>query len=200
VADQTTRDDRAAAARSTAFRGFVLVIAASCVAILLLAKGSGESANGAGTTRPRAITATGSQQTTTTVVATAPTTPTAQLSILVVNGAGSKDSRLAGKTRSTLNNLGYTSVKPADSKPKDAYPTTQVWHIPGAESDAMGVARALGLPMAVVVPLPPDPKAGKLANARVVVALGPDAPGIAGGSPASTVSSSAATAPTTATK
>lgn len=164
---------------STAIRGVILVIVAVCIGVFLLVKGDGstQSDNAAG--GKDAVAASSS---TTSAAPSAPATavPPAQLAILAVNGAGSTDDKLASKTRTTLAAAGYTNVKPADSKPKDAYPQTQVYFLPGFEGDARAVASALGLPVARVVPIPQDPKVASIADAKVVIALGPDAPGAAG--------------------
>lgn len=162
---------------NTAMRGVILVVIAACVGVFLLVKGDPSTAASApGASDDKTTQATS----TTTAAPEVPATalPAAQLPILAVNGAGSTDGKLASKTRTTLNGKGFSNVKPADSKPKDAYPQTQIFFLPGFEGDAKSVATALGLPAARVVPIPEDPKVANLADAKVVVALGPDAPGV----------------------
>lgn len=162
---------------NTAMRGVILVVIAACVGVFLLVKGDPTTgATGPGAPGSKTTVATATTTSAPDVPATA--VPAAQLPILAVNGAGSTDGKLASKTRTALAGKGFSNVKPADSKPKDAYPQTQVFFLPGFEGDAKAVATALGIDAARVVPIPADPKVANLADAKVVVALGPDAPGI----------------------
>ena len=167
---------RSSGGDNTAMRGVILVVIAACVGVFLLVKG--DPTTGAAAGAPGGETTTATSTTTAAPEVPATALPAAQLPILAVNGAGSTDGKLASKTRTALAGKGFSNVKPADSKPKDAYAQTQVFFLEGFEGDAKAVAAALGIDAARVVPIPADPMVANIADAKVVVALGPDAPGV----------------------
>ena len=124
---------RSSGGDNTAMRGVILVVIAACVGVFLLVKG--DPTTGAAAGAPGGETTTATSTTTAAPEVPATALPAAQLPILAVNGAGSTDGKLASKTRTALAGKGFSNVKPADSKPKDAYAQTQVFFLEGFEGD-----------------------------------------------------------------
>jgi hypothetical protein len=160
-----------APATTTATRGVIVVVVAAFIGFILLLKGGGGAAEGAPTADLPKVTAPPTTATPTTAAPPATAVPAAQLKVVVGNGTQTKG--LAAKTKTTLNGKGYAAVTTTDTQPVT---TSQVYFVQGAEGDAKAVAAAVGLPAARVAPMPSQPPVTLGAN-KVVVLLGPDAPG-----------------------
>lgn len=104
-------------------------------------------------------------------VLTPTTRPAAEVSVLVANGSGI--ARAAGRVSEQLQPKGYVILDPTNA-PETA--TTFVFYAEGYQADAEGVAVALGVAVANVVPMsdPPPAEIAGAGTANVLVQLGPD--------------------------
>jgi hypothetical protein len=178
---------RAAPATSTATRGVIVVVFALFVGFMLLWKGGGGASEGTPENDLPGTTAADSAQVSTTLPAPATAVPAAQLKVVVANGSNIKG--LAGQTADQLKAAGYTATTATDAT--QDVTTSQVYFVEGNEGDAQAVATAIGLPAARVVPIgATPPPIAALGDNKVVVILGPDAPG-AGGTAAATTTAPA---------
>ena len=189
------RPNRAGLGGSTAFRGSILVVVALAVGILLMVKGGGGTvAAGPGdqlvaTTTTSSIPAGAGPSST---VATTALPPSA-VKVIVANGSSVKG--LAAKTKTTLAGAGYTNVTATDTTAGAKVTSSLVYFAAGADADAKAVARAAGFSTDRVAPLPAGQvPVSPIGDARVIVLLGPDAPG------AGTATTLAAQATTTTVK
>ena len=174
---QSTRGQRPAPATTTATRGVILVLVAFAVGFMLLWKGGGGNGEGAaendlpGTTTPAAET----PDTTATPPATA--VPPAQLVVMVANGSSIRG--LAGSTADQLKAAGYANTTATDATQNVT--STLVYFVEGFEGDAQAVSTTMGLPAERgVQAMPGAPPVASLGEAKVLVVLGPDAPGAGG--------------------
>jgi hypothetical protein len=150
----------------------IVVVVAAFIGFILLLKGGGGSAEGTPVADLPTVTAT---PTTVTPTTATPSTavPPAQLKVGVANGTQTK--HLAAQTAAALKAKGYTTAIALDATQQAT--TSQVYFVAGSEGDAKGVAAALGLPSARVAPMPAQPPVPSLGSNKVIVLLGPDAPG-----------------------
>lgn len=160
---------RSATPQNSATMGVVLVAVALVVGLFLLLKGgtSTESATDEGPSGSGSGADT--EQTTTTAPPT--TTPPAQLEVIVANGSG-----VGGRAKATsevLKAVGYTAISAVDGT---ATETTTIYYIAGFETDAAGIAQAMGLGLDRMAAMPPQPplKSGELGTAKALVLVGPD--------------------------
>ncbi len=155
---------------AAAFRGAVLIAIAVVVGAVMLGsafdRGSGTSGNGdAG--NGEETTTTGGDATTST---TPPVThPLNQVLVYVLNGGGGQG--VASTAANTLAALGYVTVEPSNAPQNVAQST--IYYAPDYEGDAPGVASALGLTAAQILPLPTPPPFD-VRGANVTVILGPE--------------------------
>ena len=188
------RPNRAGLGGSTAFRGSVLVVVAIVVGVLLMHKGGGGVVAApagdrlAATTTTSTVPGGGAPSTT----LTSATTPPAGVKVIAANGATVKG--LAAKTKATLASAGYTNVSAVSTT--SPVTSSLIYFVPGADADARAVAKAAGFSVDRVAALPPAAQVpvSPITGARVIVLLGPDAPG------ASTATTLATAATTTTVK
>jgi hypothetical protein len=151
--------------------GAVLVAVAVLVGAFLLASGYDEEGGIVDTGESSSVTTTttvaaGAGDTTTTT-AVAAARPSAQVPVLVVNGAGVAGA--AGTLGNQLTAAGYTSVETGNTSPVTA---TTVYYAEGAQAEAQAVATLVGTDPAAVQPITGSPvPAG---SAIVVVVIGPN--------------------------
>jgi hypothetical protein len=162
-----------APATTTATRGVIVVVVAAFIGFILLLKGGGGAAEGAPAADLPKVTATPTTVTPTSSSPPSTEVPAAQLRVLVANGTQTKG--LAAKTAVPLKSKGFPLVTTADATQQAT--TSQVYFVAGSEGDAKAVAAALGLPSARVAPMPATPPVASLGSNKVLVLLGPDAPG-----------------------
>ena len=136
----------------------------------------------------RSVTATPTSVTPTSSAPPSTAVAPAQLKVVVANGTQTKG--LALKNANTLKAKGYTAVTTTDATQQVT--TSQVYFVQGSEGDAKAVAASLGLPAARVAPMPATPPVAALGSNKVLVLLGPDAPG-AGGATTTTVAGATTT-------
>lgn len=159
-------------------RGAILIVAAVLVGVLLLFKGVSQEGGVFSTEKPTLEKTATSSTTTTTAVALAPeetttTTaapkPPAEVTVMVANASGKAG--VAGATSTKLKSAGYTKVDTVTAP--TLAKTSAVYYSNGAQADAQGVAKVLGLDAATVAalpsPAPVDPK-----GASVLVVIGAD--------------------------
>ncbi len=97
--------------------------------------------------------------------------PPAEVRVLVANGTSVAGA--AGSTREQLvTSQGYNGLAPtnATTSPDES----AVYYVPGYELDARQIAQILNAPPQAVAPMPADPPVEDLAEAHVLVVLGPD--------------------------
>lgn len=173
MANETrTRQSRPAATpQNTAAMGFILVIGAVAVALMLFYAGGGSASGGNdGKTAADIVGAGSSTSTTPTTAAKLNVTAPAALEVLVGNGSG-KTGR-GKKTADKLAALGYANAKGVDGK---STAVTTVYFAEGARDDAVAIARAMGLPADRVAALPAEsPLKVPVGTARVVALVGLD--------------------------
>lgn len=169
-----------APAPNPASRGLILVAVAVVLGVILLIKGGGigfetsdeqldiDAGGGAATTAD--------STTTTTTAAPSTSVAPAQLSVVLLNGAG-----INGYAASAQQFLsvagGYTSTTAATAASQTA--STIVYYAPGYEADAAAIAALFGLDASAVQPLPEGTQLARdaadvPADSNVVVLLGPD--------------------------
>lgn len=185
---QTSRGASSQAAGFAAGRGLLIVLFATAIGVLLLARAvdsdSGEAATG-GTvaSEPSAKPEDGGQDVPTSLTTPAETTttvavakPPSEVSVLVANGRG-----VPGAAKANSDALGVAAF--ATLPPTDFPATateTKVYFSAGYQADAIAVANALTIPVSAAAELPADlPLDTKGAN--VVVVLGTDNLGLAPG-------------------
>jgi hypothetical protein len=124
------------------------------------------------------------------------TLPPAAVKVIAANGTTVKG--LAAKTKTALAAAGFTNVSALSTS--SPVPSSLIYFVPGADADAKAVAKAAGFSDARVAPLPAAAQVpvSPIAGARVIVLLGPDAPGAATTATATTLAPAATT--TTAKK
>jgi hypothetical protein len=153
-----------------------LVVVAIVVGVFLMNKGGGGSVAPPASDRlaPTTTTSTAPTAATPSTVASA-TLPPASVKVIAANGTTVKG--LAAKTKATLAGAGFTNV--AALSTTTPVPSSIVYFVAGADADAKAVAKAAGFSEARVAPLPAQVPVSPITGARVIVLLGPDAPGAA---------------------
>ncbi|MCC6435190.1 MAG: LytR C-terminal domain-containing protein [Acidimicrobiales bacterium] len=183
---QTTRGASPQAAGFAAGRGLLIVLFATAIGVLLLARavdsdGGTATTDGSETAQPSAKPEDGGQDVATTVSAptSTPATvavakPPAEVSVLVANGR-----QVPGAAKANADALAvaaYAVLQPTDF-PSTAT-ETKVYFTADYQADALAVATALAIQPSAVAELPTDlPLDTKSAN--VVVVLGTDNQGLA---------------------
>ncbi len=184
---QTTRGGTSQAAGFAAGRGLLIVLFATAIGVLLLAKAvdsNGDSATAQGSTdqQPSAKTEDGGLDTSTSAQSTVPPTTATTVApkkepqnvvVLVANGRG-----VAGAAKANADAL---SVENYNVAPATDYPTTEpgtkVYYTPDYQADAIAIAAALTIPNEAVGPLPEGIPLD-LKGANVLVVLGTDGLGL----------------------
>ena len=99
--------------------------------------------------------------------------PPAEVRVLVANGT--TVAGLAGRTADELQtNRGYNTLTPTNVTSGATVDATSVYYVPGYELDARQIAQILDAPPESVAPMPEDPPVDDLAEAHVLVVIGPD--------------------------
>ncbi|MDP1820043.1 MAG: LytR C-terminal domain-containing protein [Acidimicrobiales bacterium] len=104
-------------------------------------------------------------------VATTPVRPPSQVPLIVLNGSGVGGA--AKRFSTAFSAAGYQLTNPDGANATANVPATQVLFVPGFEQEALAVATAIGVPATSVAPLGVT-EPGSIANAQVVVVVGPD--------------------------
>jgi hypothetical protein len=155
----------------------VLVVVAIVVGIFLMNKGGGGAVVASAGDRLPATTTTTSLPpgAVTQTTQTSATLPPASVRIVAANGTTVKG--LAAKTKTTLAAAGYTNV--AALSTSTPVTSSLIYYVPGADADARAVAKAVGFSVDRVAALPPASQipVTPITGARVILLLGPDAPG-----------------------
>ena len=161
MSDGAAADDAVGTSRS----GIVIVVIAVLVAIVVLAGAYGDAPDEFATTSGKSQTV-ATPVTTTTLV---PGRPAAEVKVKVANATNTPG--LAAKVRDILQGRGYTQTTIGDSPNKQL--ATDVFFLPGWESEARAVALALGLGPNVVRPIPEPPPISP-GDATILVLAGVD--------------------------
>jgi hypothetical protein len=113
-----------------------------------------------------------STSTSTSTAADAPTRPPGEVTVLVLNGSGTRGIAAEGST--VLEDAGYTMMAPKNA---DGFGPSQVLYAETYEAEAVAVAEAFGIaPASVVAPLDPasPPTSEDFEGANVIVIIGED--------------------------
>lgn len=167
--------------RSGAVRGWVLVIVAVVLGVLLMPSATRTSlqpaaaASTASTSGPQSLGAATTVPPTTTTVPPTTTTapasiPASSIRVLVANGTNSNGA--ASSVTSFLSGKGFATLRPANAL--TTVHASQVYPINNAVAAAQEVAAALGLPASSVQPNSTPVPVSSTAGATVVVIVGPD--------------------------
>ena len=99
--------------------------------------------------------------------------PPAEVRVLVANGT--TVAGLAGRTADELQtNRGYNSLTPTNVTAGTTVDSSSIYYAAGYELDARQIAQILNASAESVAPMPSDPPVGDLAEAHVLVIIGPD--------------------------
>jgi hypothetical protein len=145
--------------------GIVVVVLAVVIGLIVLTKGYGSARSEVGPPTTSKATTTVIESTTTTIAGN----PPAEVKVKAVNATSTQG--LATKTRDMLQARGYTQVAVGDAPTPQL--SSEVFYTAGAQADAQNVARALGLNLDVVKPMPEPPPVSP-GDATVLVMAGVD--------------------------
>ncbi|MEM7286573.1 MAG: LytR C-terminal domain-containing protein [Actinomycetota bacterium] len=99
--------------------------------------------------------------------------PPAEVRVLVANGTTVAGA--AGRTADELQtNRGYNGLTPTNTISGVSVESSAIYYAAGYELDARQIAQILNAAPEAVAPMPSDPPVGDLAEAHVLVVLGPD--------------------------
>jgi hypothetical protein len=186
---QPNRGGGPQAAGFAAGRGLLIVLFATAVGVLLLAKavdpnGDGTTAAGTPTDETVVNPEDGGQDSTTTVPGTTPTTTASTIAaakepqtvmVLVANGRGVAGAAKANTDALSVQN--YNVLSPTDYP--NTEPATKVYFTPDYQADAIAIAQALTIDVATVTAMPAEGLPLDTKGAAVVVVLGTDNQGLA---------------------
>jgi hypothetical protein len=185
---QPTRGGSSQAAGFAAGRGLLIVLCATAVGVLLLAKAvdpnGGDTTAGGSTTASTIGSEDGGQDVSTTVLDTTPTTTASTIAaakepqtvmVLVANGRGVAGAAKANTDALSVQN--YNVLTPTDYP--NTEPATKVYFTPDYQADAIAIAQALTIDVAAVAALPAEGLPLDTKGAAVIVVLGTDNLGLA---------------------
>jgi hypothetical protein len=173
-------------------RGAVVLVVAIVIGLALLARGGGSGDDDATDTTESTTTSStefdGSQSTAapinsvTTTEGSAPTDTRApeEVTVIVLNGLNTRVDGIAGDNSETLATAGYVMLDAGAAGSTTT--TTTIYASPEFQADAEAVRGVLGMPDAPIEEKPADPLGPGAERADIVVVLGDDAAGTAGGS------------------
>jgi hypothetical protein len=174
-------------------RGAVVLVVAIVIGLALLARGGGGGGDddasdaGAGETTTSSTEFDGSQSTaapinsvsTTEGSVPSDTRAPEEVTVIVLNGLNTRVDGIAGQNDEKLTTAGYVTLDPGNATTKTA--TTTVYATPEFQADAEAVRAILGMPDASIEEKPAEPLGPGAERADIVVVLGDDAAGAAGG-------------------
>lgn len=175
---QTTERPATGPARGASpVRGVVLVAVAVVLGFFVLRAlddtGAGSDAVETGSTPPASEPEQGGGDTTAAPDTTEPTArPPAEVTVIVANGSGVDGA--ASQQSDAIRVGGYQVVEPTNAP--ELVDATQVLPTAGFEAEAEVLAADIGAPAEAVQPMP-DPPPVELADANILVILGPDLTG-----------------------
>ena len=174
TSDRPRAASRSATPQNSATMGVLLVVVALFVGLFLLVKGGSSTETATDDGKPGAGSGTDTEETTTTAPPT--TTPVGELDVIVVNASGAGGR--AGATGQVLSAVGYAKAgaKEAAKTATETTATTTIYFVDGFQTDAAGVAAAMGLGLDRRAPVPATItlKDGDVGAAKVIVMVGTD--------------------------